>query len=297
MTQTIERKLRVVIPTFNRADDLLACLESLREAGVEEEQVIVVDNNSQDRTVQAVREHFPNIDLHVNEKNLGASGASNVGFKHALEQGADLILRLDSDTIVARDFLLPLLNAAEDPRIGVLSPKIYYLEPPDEIWYAGADANPWHFGAVNQHRHKKDAPENNFPREVDYVWAACMLIKHEVLESLGGFDLDFFVYFEEVDFCRRVEALGYTLIFIPESHIWHKVGSSAENTWTAYHWNKSKMLLYRKHARNPIHRFTLVLFAYTYALFNPIIKKRAGNRGPLKDALRGLKDGLKVKLN
>jgi GT2 family glycosyltransferase len=295
MNQKIERKLRVVIPTFNRADDLLACLESLLEAGVTEEQVIVVDNHSQDNTAQAVREHYPGVHLFVNEENLGASGASNVGFTHAMVQGADLILRLDSDTIVDRDFLAPLLEAAEDPRVGVLSPKIYYYEPADEIWFAGADAHPWHFGAFNQHRHSKDTPENCHKREVDYIWGACMLIRRQVLESLGGFDSDFFVYYEEVDFCRRAQALGYTLIFIPESHIWHKVGSSAENDWTAYHWNRSKMLLYRKHARNCTHRILLVLFAYAYALFSPIFKRKAGNRGPLKDALRGLQDGLKVK--
>jgi len=297
MTQTTEWNLRVVIPTFNRADDLLACLRSLQEAEIKQEQVIVVDNHSQDRTVEAVRKNFPNVNLYVNEKNLGASGASNVGFEHALDQGADLILRLDSDTIVAKDFLPPLLKAAEDPKVGILSPKIYYYQPHEEIWYAGADAHPWHFGAVNQYRHKTDAPENNQKREVDYVWGACMLIKRQVLETLGGFDPDFFVYFEEVDFCRRVQTLGFRLIFIPESHIWHKVGSSAENSWTAYHWNRSKMLLYRKHAKNPFHRTALILFAYAYAVFSPIFKKRAGNRGPLKDALRGLHNGLKVKLN
>jgi len=298
MTRPAEQTLRVVIPTYNRADDLLACLESLIKAGVKEEQVLVVDNHSEDHTVQAVRSHHPHVNLYVNEKNLGATGASNVGFRHALAQGAAFILRLDSDTVVAQDFLAPLLDAAaEDQRTGVFSPKIYYYEPSDEIWYAGADAHPWHFGAIRQHRHEKDAPENSCKHEVDYVWGACMLISRHVLEATGGFDLDFFVYFEEVDFCRRVQELGCRLAFIPESHIWHKVGSSAENAWTAYHWNKSKMLLYRKHARNAFHRLGLVIFAYTYAFITPVYKRRAGNRGPLKDALRGLGDGLKVKIH
>lgn len=286
-----------MIPTYDRAVDLCDCIESLINAGIKERQIIVVDNHSQDQTVQLLRERYPKVNLYVNEENLGASGASNVGFKHALDQGADLVIRLDSDTVVSSDFLPPLLNAAAcDPQVGLLSPKIYYYEPSDEIWYAGADAHPWHFGAINQHRHEKDAPENSQKREVDYIWGACMLIKRRVLEETGGFDPDFFVYYEEVDFCRRVKEFGYSLAFVPDSHLWHKVGSSAENAWTAYHWNKSKMLLYRKHAGNPIHRLTLIFYVFAYVFISPIFKNRTGNRGPIKDALRGVMDGLKVNI-
>jgi GT2 family glycosyltransferase len=293
-----KKMLLVVIPTYNRVHDLLACLKSLLASEIREDQIIIVDNNSQDDTVQAVNKNHPKVKLIVNEENLGATGASNIGFNYALEKGADLILRLDSDTIVADDFLDPLLEAADlDPQIGVLSPKIYFYEPPDEIWYAGADAHPWHFGAINTHRYEKDAPQNSRQCYVDYVWGACMLIKRKVLYETGGFDQDFFVYFEEVDFCKRVQEMGFRLFFIPESHVWHKVGSSVENAWTAYHWNKSKVLLYRKHARNFIHRFALIIFAYVYALISPIIKQQSGNRGPLKHTLRGLWDGLTGKIS
>jgi GT2 family glycosyltransferase len=259
--------------------------------------VIVVDNHSQDATVQKLLTQFPEVVLIPLDDNLGAAKASNIGFEYALGQGAEYILRLDSDTVVDPEFCLHLLDKAKkDPQIGVLSPKIYYYEPPDEIWFAGANQHPWHFGATHGHRHEKDSPHNSQVQEIDYVWGAAMLIKREVLEETGGFDPDFFVYYEEVDFCLRVKELGYKLVFIPDSHVWHKVGSSANNAWTAYHWNRSKMLLYRKHAKSSIHLISLVLFALLYAIISPVIHGKSGNRGPFRHALRGLWQGFKENL-
>lgn len=297
MTHKPETNLSVVIPTYNRADDLMACIESLVKAGIPIQQVIIVDNHSADDTVQRVNKTYPDAILIPLEDNKGATGASNIGFERALELGAEFILRLDSDTVVAPDFLEPLLDgAAQNPQVGIIAPKIYYYNPSDEIWYAGADTHPWHFGTINGHRHEKDAPENSAVREVDYAWGAAMLIHSEVLRKTNGFDPDFFVYYEEVDFCQRVQKLGYKILYSPEARIWHKVGSSVNSSWTAYHWNRSKMLFYRKHARSSTHYLSLVAYAFSYALIDAALKflqirKKSGNRGPLKDALRGLWDG------
>jgi len=299
MTKKTETSLWVVIPTYNRSEDLIACLESLGHAGIPTRKVIIVDNHSADDTVQRVSQTFPESALIPLEDNLGATGASNIGFERALEEGAEFVLRLDSDTVVAHDFVQPLLEmAVENPQIGILAPKIYYFDPPEEIWYAGADTHPWHFGTINGHRHEKDAPENSALREVDYAWGAAMLISAEVLRKTGGFDQDFFVYYEEVDFCQRVQQLGYQIVYIPNARIWHKVGSSANSSWTAYHWNRSKMLFYRKHARSTAHYLSLVGYAFSYALLDAVsnwlsIREKSGNRGPLKDALRGLRVGLR----
>jgi GT2 family glycosyltransferase len=298
MAETNTDGFWVVIPTYNRARDLMECLESLKIARVPLSQIIVVDNHSTDDTQNEVQKKFPEVVLIALDDNYGATGASNVGFKKALDQGAVYILRLDSDTVVAEDFLFPLLNAANNfPEVGIISPKIYYFNSKDEIWFAGADAHPWHFGTINDHRHEKDNPGNSQYREMDYAWGAAMLIKRAVLEQSKGFDTSFFVYYEEVDFCTRVRKLGFKIAYVPESHIWHKVGSITHSGWSAYHWNRSKLLLYRKHARNFFHRWLLTLYAFTYAIISPLFKGQTGNRGPLKDALRGFQDGWKIKID
>ena len=296
-------KVWVVIPTHNRSDDLNECIESLLKAGISGEQIIVVDNASTDNTIEMIQESFSSVKIISLDENLGATGASNAGFDLALGQGADYILRLDSDTVVAPDFLPPLIEVAQsDPNIGVVSPKIYFHNQPNVIWYAGVDRQPLILGARNSHRNQQDSPENSQIRVVAYTWAAAMLIRREVLEKSKGFDTDFFVYHEEIDFCERITTLGYQLIFVPESFVWHKVGSVANSAWTAFHWNRSKMLLYRKHSKNIFHRILLIIYAFSYAVYDQMcfilhFRSKRGNRGPLTHALRGLWVGLTTDLS
>jgi GT2 family glycosyltransferase len=294
--------LRIVIPTYNRADELIECLGSLIKAGIRETQIIVVDNNSQDNTAEMLKKNFPKMHARHLDENSGATGASNIGFKLALEQGATHVLRLDSDTIVAPDFLRPLIEQIQaNPKIGAVAPKIYYFDPPEKIWYAGADSHPFHFGAINSQRQHQDSPENQKIKEVDYAWGAAMLIKAEVLAITGGFDNDFFVYYEEIDFCLRIKKMGYKILLVPASTLWHKVGSSANNAWTAYHWNRSKMLLFRKHAKSSVHSLALIFYAFGYVIYDSLLNKlklkaHSGNRGPLVSALKGLLAGLTEKI-
>ena len=293
----------IVIPTYNRSGDLLECITSLNLAGINDNKIIVVDNYSQDDTVVTIQKIHPEIKLITLDKNFGATGASNIGFKYALQNQAEFVLRLDSDTVVSPDFVEPLMvEAVSDEKIGILSPKIYYYDKPDVIWYAGAYANPWHLGVSRDHRNEKDSPHNTQVQEIDYVWAAAMLIKSEVLTKTSGFDIDFFVYHEELDFCRRVKDLGYKLIFTPDSKIWHKVGSNLNNDWTAYHWNRSKMIFYKKHAKHGAHYLFLIFYALLYSVMDALLsfislREKSGNRGPLKSAIRGLWDGFKFQLD
>lgn len=294
----IENFVWIVIPTWNRCKDLLECLDSLNKVTYSPFKILVVDNASEDNSAGIVEDRYPHVSVIRLNENLGAPAASNIGFKYALNNGADYVLRLDSDTVVSPDFLTPLVFVGEkNPQIGVVSPKIYYYNPPDLIWYAGVGANSWHFGAIDKMQNKKDSEVSSPSCLVDYVWGAAMLIKRDVLEKTQGFDTDFFIYYEEVDFCKRVQELGYQLYYTAESKIWHKVGIQNPTAWSAYHWNLSKMILFRKHARNIFHRFSLILYAFAYAwgdaLLNLVqVRKYSRNRGPLKDTLKGLWDGL-----
>ena len=288
----------IVIPTWNRRDDLLECLDSLKSVEYDPFHILIIDNASEDGSADEVNRKYPQYQVIRLKENIGAPAASNIGFELALSNGAEFILRLDSDTVVPPDFLTPLTNhLTENPITGIVSPKIFFYNSTDEVWYDGVDAHPFHFGAIHSRQNPQPSHAPNKAKVVDYVWGAAMLIRKEVLLETGGFDTDFFIYYEEIDFCKRVQALGYSLAYMPDSHILHKVGSAKHNAWTAYQWNKSKMLLFRKHARNNWHKFSLVTYAYLYALASPIYKGgRSGNRGPLKHTLKGLYDGLRQKI-
>lgn len=288
----------VVIPTWNRCDDLLACLTSVSDLRYTPLEILVVDNASQDDTVAAVRDAFPDVHLLILDRNAGATGASNRGFTYALERGADFVFRLDSDTLLDPACLLHLVEAALMlPNAGVLAPKIYFADRPDVIWFAGASAHRWHFGATNVGRNQEDYAALDDLRTVDYVWSTGVLINRDVLFATSGFDEDFLVYFEEVDFCLRVHQAGFLIYYVPAARMWHKVGSESRSPWIARQWNRSKILLYRKHSRG-LHRWLLIGYAVAYALFRAIRPKPGkGNRGPLLDALRGMREGLLYSLH
>jgi len=283
----------VVIPTWNRKADLLECLSSLAKSSYDAVKVLVVDNASGDGTVGAVNSEFPSVHVLALSRNCGATGASNRGFLYALDREADFVFRLDSDAIVHTDTLSHLVRAAQAlPRAGVLVPKIYFADRPNVIWFAGAKANRWHFGATDTRRGQLDSETNAEIQSIDYAWSTGVLIRRDVLLAVDGFDEDFLVYFEEVDFCIRVRGKGFSLYLVPDALLWHKVGSEANSDWTAYQWNRSKMLLYRKHGKG-IHRLGLILYAVAYALFRSVWPRSGrGNRGPLSQALRGLVAGL-----
>ena len=284
----------IVIPTWNRRQDLLECLQSLSKVSYSPVEIVVVDNASEDNSATAVKATFPKVKIIQLDRNVGAPASSNVGFNYAIKNLSDYVLRLDSDTIVSPNFLDFLITTGEAmPDVGIISPKILYFDQPNVIWYAGADAHPWHFGAINEYKNKKDEKVKDIPRLVDYAWGACMLIKRDVIEKTKGFDEDFFIYYEEVDFCKRVKELGYKLFYQPQAVIWHKVGESKTNSFTAYNWNRSKTILYRKHAKNGLHRISLMVFLFLYAVISPLFKNRmGGNRGPIIDTFRGILAGL-----
>ena len=119
-----------------------------------------------------------------------------------------------------------------------------------------------------------------------------MLITRDVLLAVGGFDEDFFVYFEEIDFCIRARRKGFEIYYMPYARVWHKVNSEMGSDWTAWQWNRGKMLLYRKHSCG-VRRFLLIGSAFAYALLwavVPSVKRR--NRGSFLAALRGLLAGI-----
>lgn len=288
----------IVVPTWNRRDDLLACLTSIADLDYPEKRVVVVDNGSTDGSAEAVRRYHPGNDLIALEHNLGATEGANLGFKFALENEADYVLRLDSDTILAKNFLTIMVNAAQaNPSFGLLVGKVFYFSNPSRIWSLGARQTSRLFAIRDLREEEHLLKTRDQILEIDYAWATGMFLSRWALTLLGGFDTDFFVYYEEMDFCQRCRDAGLKMGAVPAAEMWHKIGELSQSPWVAYNWARGKMLFFRKHS-NGFHRLLLVIYAYSYALFRTVVPKEgAGNRGPLKSALAGLTAGLRYRLD
>jgi GT2 family glycosyltransferase len=252
------RHVAVVVLSWNGREDTLGCLRSLERVEHQPLTVIVVDNGSTDGTSEAVRAAFPDIELIRVDENIGFSEGNNVGMRRALELGADYVLVLNNDVEVDPRFVSALLEEAERrPDAGALCSKIFYVDPPDLIWYAGATFDPrsgYNGRQVGYREHDSEAYAA--VRETDRVCGASMLVPRPVLERVGLFDSKLFLYSEDTDWSLRAKEAGYRLFVVPESKLWHKISvtSGGENSPTTLYYDVRNMIeVCERHA--PLGRF------------------------------------------
>jgi GT2 family glycosyltransferase len=244
-------KASIIVVTWNQRELTLDCLNSLAALNYPAERlgIIVVDNGSSDGTTQAIRERFPQVTVLENAENLGFTGGNNVGICHALESGAEYIMLLNNDTVVASDMLQHLISVAEtDPGIGIVTPTIYYYDEPTRIWCAGAGID-WR--RVITWRLRAEEIDDGTPRpvqEVDFASGCAICVRRSVVERIGLLDPRFFIYFEETEWCMRISQAGYRCVLVPQSKVWHKVSSAMQqgSPRAAYYMTRNTLLFLHK---------------------------------------------------
>lgn len=218
----------VILLNWNGKDDTLDCLKSLQDLSYPNYDIIVIDNGSTDDSVSAIKQGFPDIALIETGANLGFAEGNNVGIRHALKQNSDYILLLNNDTIVAPDILTAFIIAAEDnPNGGLFTAKMYYHSKPDTLWYAGATWDPDNSVFIHKGKGEKDdSAKYDTLIETDYACGCAIFIRTSILPKLGLMDKQFFLTYEETDWSFRARALGYSVLYVPQAVLWHKVSVS-----------------------------------------------------------------------
>lgn len=223
-----EPRIVAVMPNWNGKQDTLECLQSLAQQSYQNLEIVVVDNGSQDRSVEAIREQFPEVTLICNEENLGTAVAWNLGMAYALQNGADYIGILNNDTIFDPDMFSELVKAAEtDKRVAMTGPKVYYYDEPDVIQAAGGYVNFTEVVSRPRGYGKKDRGQYDVAADVDYVPACGVLAKASVVQEVGLLDPVYFAYFEETDWCWRMRQRDYLVRYVPKAVMWHKASRTA----------------------------------------------------------------------
>lgn len=239
----------IIVLNYNRRDDTLDCLRSLEHLHYPNVDVIVVDNGSTDGSIEAIKALYPSPDhitLIETGANLGFTGGNNIGIEHALAKGADYIMLLNNDTIVAPDMLNIMIDVMQaSPDIGVSGPMIYYYDIPDVIWSAGGTID-WSKGLPNMVGLNEDdkAQYGLAPREVDFVTGCALLVRRDVWEKVGLLDDKFFMYYEETQWCVRAGRHGFKIVHIPSAMMWHKISPeermASPNTY--YYMTRNRLL-------------------------------------------------------
>jgi len=212
--------------------DTVACLESLAAQQGVNLRLMLTYNGPDSETPAAVRQMVPPESLIATGANLGYAGGNNVAMRQALDEGEELVLVLNNDTVLAPDCVLHLARALQaDPHLGAVAPKSYYFTPPDLVYFAGGglspEAYPEHIGGG-----QPDGPQYDQPGACDWLTGCAILFRGEALRRVGLFEARFFIYFEDTDWSLRARRAGYRLGIVPQAHLWHKVSSSMGQTWS-----------------------------------------------------------------
>ena len=243
-------RVAIVIVNWNGKEVTLECLRSLRAVPYANRTIIVVDNGSTDGSREAITGEFPGATVLAMASNLRFAGGNNAGMRHALEVGAEFVLLLNNDTVVAPDFLNCMVERMQsDPAIGIVAPAIYYHDAPDRFWFAGGRISLWLGTAWHTGIREVDRGQYNAARAVDYASGCCILIRRSVVDRIGMLDESFYMYGEDADWSMKTRRAGYSIVFEPRAKVWHKLSVSAGGHLSFYKMKNKFLSNFRFFAR------------------------------------------------
>ena len=238
----------VSIITVNYNQELLTCalLDSIRRQDFRNLEVIVVDNGSAQRPERII-EQYPEVVFVRSSRNLGFAGGNNIGLSRAT---GDYLFLVNNDTELTYNCIAQLVHfAGNTPGAGIVSPLICYPPPPTVIQYAGmTQVDPFTgrnrtIGAGEVNRGQFD-----MPRQTAYAHGAAMFMSSDVLKAVGPMREDYFLYYEELDWCERIRRAGYGVWVEPRACVWHKESSTVKSLGPVktYYLSRNRILFMRR---------------------------------------------------
>lgn len=233
----------VVIVHYQTWAACLACLDSLMAQALPDTTVIVVDNCSSNPPSDDLFRIAPNLELKCNPRNIGFAAAANQGIQEAQRRGAEYIWMLNPDTLIqpgAQDALIETVR--QDPAIGAVG-SILLEEGDDQriqAWGGGLVSS---LSGLPRHLVLPDA------FRLSYICGASMLLRSRALDAVGGFDEDFFLYWEDTDLCFRLRKRGWRLAVAESSKVVHRQSLATVFQSPLYdrHFTESSVRFFKKH--------------------------------------------------
>ena len=249
--------LSVIIVNWNVRDLLRECLRSIEAGkGGLSLEIIVVDSASSDDSVAMVRSEFPSVHLIACTENVGFPRGNNLGLQEAR---GDYLLLLNPDTVIVDDALAVLVSYLQaNPDVGVVGPQLLNLDGSVQssrrrfpTAATGFFESTWLEGlapGILRRYYALDLPDDA-TADVDWLTGACIMVPRSPYEAVGGMDEGYFMYSEELDWCRRIKESGRRVVYYPAAQVIHHVGKSSEQAVTARHinFNQAKLRYFRKY--------------------------------------------------
>ena len=233
--------LSIIIVNYNVKEFLQNLIHSIEKASTNlTKEIIIIDNASDDGSVDFIKEKFPQIKLIANQTNLGFGKANNIGLKQATGK---YILLINPDTLVAEDTFEKMIQFFESNKnIGLAGCKILNPDGTLQLACRRSFPGPWTSftkvtGLSNLFpnskifaRYNLTYLDENKSYEVDAISGSFMMMRKEVYEKVGGFDEQFFMYGEDLDLCYRIQKAGYKVFYVHSTQIIHYKGESTKRS-------------------------------------------------------------------
>lgn len=292
-------ELSVITVNYNGYGDTVALIDSLRKhlADIPFE-TIVVDNASRTDEAEAIRRHFPDEERLVlirSERNLGFAGGNNLGIGAAR---GDYLLLLNNDAFVEDGSLRELIAVLEnDSRIGCVSPKIRFADPPRDIQFAGYTP----LSRITLRNSligfgEPDRGQYQAPHVTPYCHGAAMMLRRETVERVGPMPEAYFLYYEELDWCVRIARAGYLLWYEPKATVFHRESrSTGQNSpLRTYYLTRNRLLFARRNLKGA-YRWLSIFYQTTVAVPKACLAAALkGDRRNASAVLRGWRDFWKI---
>lgn len=271
-----EPKIGIVIVNYNGEKYQNDALDTIFSSSYQIFEVIIVDSGSKDHSIEMARKKYPQIHFLLQNENVGVAKGNNIGIQYAIENlFVDYVLLLNNDIELDHDTILHLVKKASPNVITV--PKIYYYEPHDMIWFGGG-AMTWKKGD-SEHWGNFETDHGQYDEEkyITYSPTCCMLVHKSVFEQIGLFDEQVFMYFDDTDFCARMNRENFRILYVPSAFMWHKVSSAGggqDSKIQVYYMTRNKLYYMEKHKDQlvfPAKWYTFFKFAAKFIL-SPVYK-------------------------
>lgn len=277
------KKIFIVILHFGEFGVTRRCVESLFLKDPNFDQIIIVNNTDRSIAVKDFGIKTKKLICIQNPRNLGFAGGVNVGIRYGLAHGASHILLLNNDTVIEKPILLSLVHVfTEYSDCGIAAPAIGYNRGGNMVYDIGGDVN-LRFGRT---QHMEVDFVGMSVMKATYVSGCCMLVSADVFRHTGFFDEQFFLYYEDVDFCLRAAKDGFATYVLPQVSLYHELSSSVGKVskLAVYHQTRSALLFGKKYVHPRVMNICFVMAQSI--LF--VLKKP----GLFRSVFKGVMDGI-----
>lgn len=201
-----------VVLHYRRWPGVASTLNALLAQSRPPDEIIVVDNFSNDGSLSNIRKAYPHVRIIANGVNGGYAGGMNAGIA-ATDPAAAMILLVTHECVIhAQSLDLLVQELGRRPDAGCVGPKLYYLDQPDRLFSCGQYARP--LRKLPRHRSVEPDEAGRGSIEADALDGACLLLRRKAIESVGLMDEEYFLYFEETDYCYRLRRAGWSVLCV-----------------------------------------------------------------------------------